>query len=352
MMTLQHFADDLAQDYLRTYQAPGLAVGIVRKDAILLRAGYGTTRIGSGNPVTPRTLFHMASVTKPLVASAVMQLVEQGRIELDAPLLRYMPDFLLADPRGREITIRQLLTHTAGLPDVENYEWDAPQYDSEALARYLRSLSSLRLLSAPGARFAYSDIGFNVLGALIATVSGLIFEHYMAQHLLQPLGMRSSSLELHKVDSALLARPHQLDERGHPQECKFFPYNRPHAGSSTLISNLEDMTRWVRTNLGGGELDGVRVLRAESHESMCRALIGNVHPAIPRNGHIGLSWFVFHRNGMRLIGHMGQDDGFASLLLFAPDADLGLVAMANRSHDYAQPGLWALHFRLIDRLSA
>ena len=351
MMNLQHLADDLAQDYLRTHQSPGLAVGIVRKDTVLLRAGYGITRCGGGNPVTSRTLFHMASVTKPFVASAVMQLVEQCRIALDAPLVRYLPDFRLADPRGREITIAQLLTHTAGLPDVEDYEWDAPQYDSEALARYMCSLSSLRLLSAPGTRFAYSDIGFNILGALIARVSGLIFEEYMARYLLQPLGMRSSSLELQKVDSTLLARPHQLDGQGQPQECKVFPYNRPHAGSSTLISNLEDMIRWVRTNLGGGELDGVRVLRADSHESMCRPLIADVHPAIPRNGHIGLSWFVFQRKGVRLIGHMGQDDGFASLLLFAPDADLGLVAMANRSYDYAQPGLWALHFRLLDQLS-
>jgi len=344
------FADELAVSYLKTYQVPGLGLGVVRDGKAIWRAGYGSTRVGTNSRVTPDTLFHMASVTKPLVATAVMQLVERGAVDLDEPFATFVPTFNIADARGREITVRHLLTHTSGLPDVESYDWEHPEFDDDALERYIRSLGSIRLLTAPGERFAYSDIGFDILGALIARISGVPFEQFVAAQILEPLGMNASSLLLQKVNRELLASPHRCDERGYPQVLPVFPYNRRHAGSSTLYSNVDDMLRWGAANLLGGELQGKRILHASTLATMWTGSVGDVHAAIPRNGRVGLSWFVFQRKGDRIVGHMGQDDGFASLLLLVPERGVAVVSMGNRSHDYAQQGLWDLQFRLIDRL--
>ena len=100
----------------------------------------------------------MASITKPFVATAVMQLVEKGRMSLDAPVTTYLPYFEIADPRAKTITVRQMLTHTSGMPDEGDYGWDRPQYDDGALERYVRSLKDQKLVFAPGERMQYSNM--------------------------------------------------------------------------------------------------------------------------------------------------------------------------------------------------
>jgi len=122
-----------------------------------------------------------------------MQLVEHGKIELEAPLAGYLPYFRLDDERYREMTIRQVLSHTAGMPDMDESEYDElvahPEVDEGAAERYVRRLSHLKLVAAPGERFFYSNIAYNVLGDLIAKLSGQSFEDYMKAHILQPAGM-------------------------------------------------------------------------------------------------------------------------------------------------------------------
>ena len=141
----------------------------------------------STDAVTPRSLFHMASITKPFVATAVMQLVEKGRMRLDAPLTTYLPYFKMADPRAQTITIAQLLSHTSGMPDVYDYEWDKPQYDDGALERYVRSVQDRTLLFAPGERIQYSNMAYEILGDVVAKASGMTFEDYVRQNILEPL---------------------------------------------------------------------------------------------------------------------------------------------------------------------
>jgi CubicO group peptidase (beta-lactamase class C family) len=106
----------------------------------------------------------MASITKPFVGTAIMQLVERGIVDLDAPVVQYLRYFQLADDRYNQITVRQMVTHASGMPDVEDYEWDKPQYDDGALERYVRSLTNQKLLFAPGERVQYSNMAYEVLG--------------------------------------------------------------------------------------------------------------------------------------------------------------------------------------------
>ena len=151
-------------------RVPGFAIGVVRNGKLIFAKGFGVAKLGVNTPITSKSLFHMASVTKTFVATAVMQLVEKGKIDLDAPLIRYLPYFRLNDERYRTITIRQMLSHTSGIPDTVNYNWDKPEYDAGALERFVRSIADQKLVFAPGEKFAYSNTAYEILGDVIAKV--------------------------------------------------------------------------------------------------------------------------------------------------------------------------------------
>lgn len=143
--------DELLNDYItKDGAAAGMAVGIVYNREPVYAKGFGVKNKETGAPVDGNTLFHMASISKTYVATAVMQLVERGQINLDEKVTAYLPYFRLEDPRYQQITIRHLLTHTSGMPDEDDYEWDRPQLDEGALERYVRSVWNRELLWHPG----------------------------------------------------------------------------------------------------------------------------------------------------------------------------------------------------------
>ena len=148
------------QNVIRSHDLPGLAVGIVADNEVVYARGFGVKSIETQEPISMTTVFHMASISKPFVATAMMQLVEQNQIQLDAPVVAYIPYFKLDDDRYRDITVQQMLSHVSGMPDVMDYEWDTPQYDEGALERYVRSLSSKKLIYEPGEKYAYSNMAF------------------------------------------------------------------------------------------------------------------------------------------------------------------------------------------------
>ena len=264
----------------------------------------------------------MASVTKTFVATAVMQLVEKGKIDLDSPLIRYLPYFRLNDERYRAITIRQMLSHMSGIPDTVNYHWDKPEYDAGALERFVRSIADQKLVFAPGEKFAYSNTAYDILGDVIAKVSGESFEDYVQHNILTPLGMKDSTLLVREASPQLLTSPHVM-ENFQVVVSKIFPYNRPHSPSGTLYSSIEDMSRWAIANLNHGELNGKRILKQETAESMWRP----VTDALGMKE--GISWFSTDVQGHHLVLHSGGDVGFESLLILAPDDSVAVVAMSN-----------------------
>jgi CubicO group peptidase (beta-lactamase class C family) len=310
---------------MREQKIPGLAIGVVRDGRLVYAHGFGLMDIGKPDrPITPQTLFHMASTTKPFVATALMQLVEQGKVNLDDPVVKYLPYFTIDDPRAKEITVRQMATHTSGMPDVQDYLWNKPEYDEGALERYVRSLGDKTLVFAPGTQFRYSNMAFEVLGALVAKASGQNFDDYVDEHILKPVGMKSSTLLLKKADPAKLAAGNTL-KNDQVEPIAHYPYNRAHSPSSNLHSNVEDMARWIAVNLNRGELDGRRILKRESYEVLWKHAF-----AVPqRNWHIGLSWFLAPFGDDELVMHNGGDDGFASHVSFVPATRSGVVLMTN-----------------------
>jgi CubicO group peptidase (beta-lactamase class C family) len=309
-------------EVIKSGRLPGFAIGVVKNGKLIYAKGFGVAKLGASTPVTSRSLFHMASVTKTFVATAVMQLVEQGKIDLDSPITKYLPYFKMDDERYRDIKVRQMLSHTSGIPDTTNYHWDQPEYDDKALERFVRSTANQKLIFAPGEKFAYSNTAYEILGDLIAKVSGETFEDYVQHHILTPLGMKDSTLLVRQANASLLTSPH-VEEGGQLVVSKVFPYNRAHAPSSTLYSNIDDMSRWAIANLNHGEFEGRRILKRETAELMWQPVVS------ASNMKEGISWFTKDLQGHRLVMHDGGDIGFQSRLLLAPDDSVAVIAMAN-----------------------
>lgn len=337
--------DPLITQGLKDDPMPGIAVGIVQQGRLAYSRGFGLGVMGAAkNTMTPETLFHMASVTKPFVATAVMQLWERGKVDLDAPVTKYVPYFRIDDKRAAAITVRQMLTHTSGMPDVDDYEWNHPQTDDAALERYVRSLSTRRLtlLFDPGAHFAYSNMAYEVLGDLVSKVSGATFESYVAINILRPLGMTSSTLLLTEANPALLAAGYTHPRGGDYASIKpvrAYPFNRIHSPSSDLMSSVVDMSRWAIANLNRGELDGQRILKATTYDVLWKPVMevefcrdaARTDCRKP-GGSVAISWFVGDHDGHTGISHSGGDDGFVTYLLLVPDAHMALVLMCNSDH--------------------
>jgi CubicO group peptidase (beta-lactamase class C family) len=312
----------------RQSDAPGLAVGVVKDQELVYAKGFGVVNLETGGEITPRTLFHMASITKPFVATSIVQLLEQKKLSLDDPIVKYLPYFEMMDRRYPMLTIRQFLTHSSGMPDVDDYHWEEPEYDEGALERFVRSLTDRVLVSVPGEKFTYSNMAFEVLGDLIAKVSGQSFADYVKEHILLPLGMNDSSILIREVDPALLANGHVQEEGGTIRVTEHYAYNRRHGPSSCLYSNVVDMSQWAIANMNRGELEGRRILDASSYELLwAPAVEAGVSDGRPR--YIGLSWFLSDYRGYQTVSHGGRDIGYQTNFVMVPDAGVAVIVLSN-----------------------
>ena len=307
---------------VRISEIPGLTAAVVRSGEVIYSGAFGVRELGKAEKLTPQHVFHFASVSKTFVATAIMQQVENGKLNLDDPPTRFCPYFRLADERFRQITIRQMLNHTSGMPDVVDYEWEDPQLDDRAAERYVRGMASEQLLWSPGNGWHYSNMAFDVLGDVIAKASGSSFEEYVKVNILEPLNMDNSSFNYLEIDRALRTTGHV----GHPAKVSdVYPYNPRHAPSSTLNSSVTQMIRWMLVNLNRGELDGHRILDAASYEHLWKPSTKKSQQGFQ----IGLSWFLGEYHGHRTVFHEGGDTGFRSFLLLLPDDGIGIVLASN-----------------------
>jgi CubicO group peptidase (beta-lactamase class C family) len=321
--------DTVLREIVADWGIPGLGLGIVEEDAIVFARGYGTQNLDTGAPVTPDSIFCVGSVTKCFVATAVMRLVEQGAVELDAPVVRYLPYFRIDDERGAQITLRQILSHTSGMPDMDEIEYDEllkhPETDDAAAERYVRALTGRRLVADPGARFAYSNIAYNVLGDLIAKVSKQTFESYMREHILRPAGMPESTLLPAEVDPGKLAFPHlRIPEM---VVNPVYPYHRADAPASFLHTSVVDMCHWCLACLSQGKHTPQPLLTPESYELMWTPAASRGYPPLYESA--GLGWTLGHFDGVNTVSHGGGGFGWTSFLVLLPERRRGAIVLCN-----------------------
>lgn len=321
--------DKVINEYMVKKPIPGLALGVVYDNEVIYTKGFGVKNMDTKEPVNEYSLFHMASVSKTFVATGIMQLVEQGKIKLDSYLIEYLPYFELKDDRYKKITIRQMLNHISGIPDEEDYEWDKPQYDEEALERYVRNLKDKELMWEPGEKFAYSNIAFEILGAVIAKVSGVSFEDYMKENILNVLQMKESNFLKPLVSKELITTPHVLDfETGYRVKVsEVFPYNRAHGPSSTLCSNVVELCNYAIAYMNEGRFQGAKILEPQSYSELWREQAATGWPGY--TSEVGLAWFLGEYKGVKARSHSGCDTGFLSNLVILPEIKAAVALMMN-----------------------
>jgi CubicO group peptidase (beta-lactamase class C family) len=320
--------DIVLQEIVSGWEIPGMSAGIIQDGKIAYTKVSGVQNLDTKKPVTPDTIFCIASISKVFTATAVMQLYQRGAIDLDAPVLKYLPYFKLADERYKLITIRQILSHTSGLPDFDYFEyeklWKNPEHDEGAQERYVRDLSNRKMISNPGEEFHYSNIGYNVLGDVIAKASGMPFEDYMKEQILIPSGMRHSTFFLQEVDPDLLAFPHLRAPNVMPYP--FYPYHRGDAPASFLHTTINDMLNWMTMCLNRGNFKGHEILNPEVWDMMWQPVVNRRTSALYED--MALGWNLGHYKGGKTVSHGGYGGGWTDQLVILPDKNCAMSVLS------------------------
>ena len=331
-----------AEALVKDNNLPGLSVGIVRDDQLVFSRGYGFRSGlpgGKQEPMTPQTLQSMASVSKSFAGTAIMQLVEAGRIDVDRPVVEHLPYFRLADPRYPQITIRHLLGHSSGLPfvrpeeEVDQFaEYGNDYWYDDTPERYVKSLTDISLLFDPGAEFFYSDTGYDILSDVIQKVTRKRFADYCRQNIFEPLGMKRSTFRLSEAAPHRLAWAYMLDQGGQLAQSPVFPYSVRHEPSSCLHSSTEEMARWIVTHFNHGKLGKDRILKTSSQKQLWEP-ITPVEPGIGYGWGWWLGsieqWFFGAPLGWPMLAAMfGGQIGVQSAFVLMPERRLAVLAHA------------------------
>ena len=317
--------------FLNRWPAVGLAVGVVRNGSLEFFYGHGVADIPSNTPITEDTVFRIGSVTKTFTAMAVMQLWEQGLIDLDGPANDYLRAYKLipAKTTHRPATVRHLLTHTSGIPEVVYPSRILGPVFGEMvkLGRPVPSLADhyrggIRLAAEPGARFTYSDDGFATLSQIVEDVSGEPFDRYLRGHIFEPLGMADTDLLRSDRVKARLATGYELRSKG----AKAVDGRELiTAGGGAIFSTPRDMARYVAALLGGGANEHGSVLKPETLATM----FDPHYQPDPRIPGIGLAFSRDDVGGHLAVEHGGIVPGFNSQIFVAPDDRVGVIAFTN-----------------------
>jgi CubicO group peptidase (beta-lactamase class C family) len=312
------------QEIIAGWDIPGLAVGLVQGDDVVYAKGFGVQSLQTQVPVTLDSIFCITSVSKCFVATAIMQLVERGKIDLDAPLVQYLPYFEMDDDRYRKITIRQMLSHTSGMPDLDEAEYDElvshPESDDGAAERFVRGLRNRKLVADPGERLSYSNIAYNVLGDLLAKMTGQSFEHSIWERLLIPAGMPNSTFLFTEVPPDRLAVPHLRSPKMAVNP--IYPYHRADAPASFLHSTILDMCHWGITCLKRD------LLVPASFDRMWTPVADWDTPRPSMYEQVGLGWTLGHYKGERTISHGGMGFGWSDFFLLLPERNCAAIILS------------------------
>ena len=316
---------DICLQFMKDHQIPGMAIGVVHQSQVIFTGEFGSKNFLLSGPITSHTVFNLASISKLFVAAAIIKLAHQGIIDLDAPVANYLPYFQLKQKVYRFITIRHLLTHRSGLPRGPKFLLFPPEHDDASLKRSVIRLKHLDITVNPGGKWRYSNIGYNILGALIAEVTGQSFESYIRDHIFLPLEMYDTTYFKAEIPAEQMACPHF--RQGETILTAIDNDHRPYAPSAGLFSTLHDMIHWAQAHLANGSYNEFHLYPADVFPQV---LIPQAETGLPSSEqYMGLGWFLGTYKGHRLAGHSGEQVGYKSHFLLLPDDHLGVIVMIN-----------------------
>ena len=322
----------------------GLAIGVVENGRITFLRGYGETVEGSGERVTPDTVFRWASVSKGVAATMVAKLAEQGKVQLDAPVVNYAPDLKLPAGNEYKATVADLLSHRLGL---YRNAYDNKLEEGQDPSFLRTSLAQLNATCAPGTCWSYQNVAFDASSEIVSRQTGLPYEQAVRQYLFNPIGMTSGSVSLAGLEgSRSWARPHGAGGKPLPMVDTY--YKVPGAGG--INSNIKDMALWMEAQMG----EMPDVLDAKLLDTIHAPLVktpterGRLRKFLERLGTAwyGFGWRSYDYSGHRIVGHRGGINGYRSLILFDPARNSGVVALWNSNTN--QPA--GVEFEVMDML--
>ena len=324
--------DDFVANRMAALRIPGVAIGVIAGDREHT-AGIGVTNVDHPLPVDADTLFQIGSTTKTFTGTAIMRLVEQGKLDLEAPVRTYLPDFHVADAGvSAAVRLRHLVTHTAGWYDPALQETGD---GDDALARFVDGMVDLPQIAPLDRYFSYNNGAVCLAGRVIESVTGQAYEAAVAELVLTPLGMAHSSFFPEEIMTKAFAAGHgasQDDPHGEPDVLEPWALPRSANPAGGLIASLADELRYARFHLGDGTANGGRVLSAESLRRMQTPLgPGGSVPGLGaiRLEAVGVNWMLWRRGGVRIVSHPGGTNGQQSTFLLGPERGFAVTVLTN-----------------------
>ncbi|MCR8844631.1 serine hydrolase [Paenibacillus sp. SC116] len=325
---VQKFTDEFFQQDKVKKLAPGAVVSVVKDGKILLEKGYGYADEKTKKPVDAKeTVFRIASVTKVFTAAAVMQLVEQGKIDLHADVQQYLGEAKLKNKTGSKLTMEHLLTHTSGVQYADSSELIQLNPDSNSLLKDVIRDHMPEITTKPGEAYSYDNFASMLQGYIVEQVSGMPFNQYVDKHILDPLGMNDSGFLLTPELKSRLAKsyiPGSTDNTEFPLYA-FKPTVAPQGG---MLSTGADMTKFMLTQLNGGAYEGGRILQSESLDKMLNPQV-SIHPTLPNMAY-GYEFYYHHLfNGQHVVLKGGDLPTHSSVLWLLPKQNTGIFIIYN-----------------------
>ena len=323
--------ESLAQRLVSEKGLPGLAMAIVQDGQVISAKGYGLTDSQQGTPVMPYTVFRLASLSKAFASTLSGQLVEEGAMNWDSPIINQLPAFKLNDfASGSTVTVRDVLSHRVGLKD---HTYDSALAGDQPYALIAERLSNAPMTCSPGDCYGYQNIAYSLIGDLTFAATGDFYPHQVEKRIFAPLGMNNSSYGLDGLmSSASWAKPHVRGKGGWVAVAPNENFYRV-APAAGVNASIQDMAQWLRAQLGHRPDVLSKDVLSQIHTPQV-ATPGEIRSSGWRserlnNAYYGLGWRVMNYSGRTMIFHGGAVRGFRGLIAFLPDQDIGIVVLWN-----------------------
>jgi CubicO group peptidase (beta-lactamase class C family) len=347
MMELDEYMKDRIENIIATKmteaRAPGLSLAIVKDNQVIYTRGFGSRNLKENLPATPDTLYGIGSCTKSFTALAIMQLVESGRLNVNDPVNKYLPQFKLKGKNDKQITIHHLLTHSSGIPNLGTAEIlikrmtnlgesFIPLSSSEDFFLHINGAQE-EVVAEPGERFFYSNEGYTLLGMIVEKVSGMSYIDYVQEYILKPLKMNRSTFIKEKFEKdADTMVPYIFEAK--EGEIKAISYTHPFCpfiyAAGGLLSSVAELTHYLIANMNAGIYENVRIIDTKLLSEMHKPHIKMGWLFHGGEAKYGYGWIITENFlGQRVIEHGGSTGLSSAELAFMPDQKIGVAIASN-----------------------